>query len=228
MTALLTLLAGLLLAAAGWRIGASALERAGQVALVAVLGVTAATFNVIVPIPSIEATTTVVLCTAAVLGVRMGIGVGLVAVVASSVAGGIGSWTIWQVVAVTLVAVIGAALLHRRGDVDWYSRPSRTSIALAAVVATLCWDVVVTAGSAGSYATQAGLSWSEQVVSALLVGVAFTLVHVAFTTLFTLEGGPPLLHALQRARPRLAGGVVTDAPAAGARSRSSPPTPRSA
>ena len=208
MTALWTLLAGLALVVAAWRIGASALERAGQVALVAVLGVTAATFNVIVPVPSIEATTTIVLCTAAVLGLRMAVGVGLVAVVASSVAGGVGTWTIWQVVAVVVVAVVGRIVLHRDPATDWYRGSSRAAIVVAAVVATVAWDVVVTAGSAGSYATQSGLSWGEQVVSALLVGIAFTVVHVVFTTLFSVAGGPSLLHALQRARPRLAGGQV--------------------
>lgn len=212
MTALLTLAAGLALALGAWRWAASGIDGAARVALVCVLGTTAASFNVIVPIPSIEATTTIVLCTALVLGARTGIAAGLVAVVGSSVAGGVGAWTAWQVVAVTFVALLGAVAgraLPPGGD--WSSRGRAGALAILAVVATLAWDVVVTAGGAASYATQPGLDPVEQVLAALLLGAAFTLVHVACTTALTVAGGPPLLHALERARPRLAGGIVVPA-----------------
>ena len=209
MTALITLLAGCVLAALAWHWAHRSIDGAARVALVTVLGVTAAAFNIVVPIPSVEATTTVVLCAAIALGARTGIATGLVAVIASSVAGGVGVWTIWQVVAVAAVACIGA--VASRGvpaNVDWFEARHAIRLGAVAAVATVTWDVVTTAGGAASYATQAGLTPLEQVVSALLVGAMFTLVHVVFTTLFTVFGGPPLLFALGRARPRLDGGTV--------------------
>ena len=213
MTALWTLLAGLVVAAGAWRWSTRSSDGSARVAIVAVLGVTAAAFNVVVPVPSIEATTTVVLCAAIALGMRTGIAAGLVAVVGSSVTGGVGVWTIWQVVAVVAVAGIGVALGRtRRRDVDWFDRRQAPALATAAMLATISWDVITTAGSAASFAAVPGLSPMQQVVSALLVGAMFTLTHVVFTTLFTVLGGPPLLHTLTRARPRLAGGIVQPAP----------------
>jgi energy-coupling factor transport system substrate-specific component len=209
MTALWTLLAGLLLAGGAWRWSASGIDGASRVALVAVLGVIAATFNVIVPVPSIEATTTVVLCAALVLGARTAIATGLVAVIGSSVAGGIGTWTIWQVVAVAVIAVIGAVTgraLDANGD--WYAARRITLLGLVAVVSTLAWDVIVTVGGIASYATQPGSTAMQQVIAALLFGAAFTVVHVVFSTAFTVVGGPPLLHTLSRAKPRLDGGRI--------------------
>ncbi len=209
MIALWTLLAGLVLAGTAWHWSTRSIDGSARVAIVAVLGATAAAFNIVVPIPSIEATTTIVLCATIALGARTGIAAGLVAVVASSVTGGVGVWTIWQVVAVAVAGVVGAITARIAGrDLDWFSRRGSIVLACAAVVATVAWDVVTTAGSAASYATQAGLTPVQQVVSALLIGAMFTVTHVVFTTAFTIVGGPPLLHALGRARPRLAGGTV--------------------
>ncbi len=209
MIALWTLLAGFALAAAAWLWSTRSIDGSARVAIVAVLGVTAAAFNIVVPIPSVEATTTIVLCASIALGARTGIAAGLVAIVASSVTGGVGVWTIWQVVAVAVVGSVGVLAGRVAGrDTDWFTRRAAIVLVAASVVATIAWDVVTTAGSAASYATQAGLTPMQQVVSALLIGVMFTVTHVIFTTAFTVIGGPPLLHALGRARPRLAGGVV--------------------
>ena len=208
MSAVWTLLAGFALAAAAWAWASRSIDGSARVAIVAVLGVTAAAFNIVVPIPSIEATTTVVVCTSIALGARTGIAAGLVAIIASSVTGGIGVWTVWMVVAVAVVACLGAIASRLAGRVDWFTRRGALVLALTSVLATLAWDIVTTAGSAASYATQPGLTPMQQVVSALLLGAMFTVTHVAFTTAFTLVGGPPLLHALDRARPRLAGGVI--------------------
>ena len=209
MTAIWTLLAGFALAGAAWQWSTRSIDGSARVAIVAVLGVTAAAFNIVVPIPSVEATTTIVLCASISLGARTGIAAGLVAIVASSVTGGVGVWTIWQVVAVAVVGIVGVVAGRIAGrDADWFTRRAAIVLVIASVVATIAWDVVTTAGSAASYATQAGLTPMQQVVSALLIGVMFTVTHVLFTTAFTVIGGPPLLHALGRARPRLAGGVV--------------------
>lgn len=212
MTALWTLLAGLVLAAGAWRWSTRSVDGSARIAIVAVLGVTAAAFNLVVPVPSIEATTTIVLCATVALGMRTGIATGLVAVVASSVTGGVGVWTIWQVVAVAAVATIGALLGRAAGpDADWFSPRRAALLAIAAMAATVAWDVVTTAGSVASFAIQTELTPMQQVASALLLGAMFTVTHVVFTTAFTVVGGPPLLHALARARPRLAGGTVLGA-----------------
>jgi uncharacterized membrane protein len=197
VSAVLVLIAGALLAVAGWR-----------VAIVAVLGVTAASFNVIVPIPSVEATTTVVLCAAIALGARTGAAAGLVAVVASSVAGGVGIWTMWQVVAVLAVALIAGAVGIAGRRVDWFSPRGVALLAAGAFVATLAWDVIVTTGGVLSFAPAPGATVADQLAAALLLGATFTATHVVFTAAFTCIGGPPLLHALVRARHRLDGGTV--------------------
>jgi hypothetical protein len=116
-----------------------------------------------------------------------------------------------MVVAVAVVALVGMLVAGVAGGerTDWFTPRGAVLLAAGSVVATLAWDVVTTAGSAASYAPQAGLTPLQQVVSALLIGAMFTVTHVAFTTAFTVIGGPPLLHALERARPRLSGGTVT-------------------
>lgn len=208
MSALFVLLAGILLAIAGWSWSTRSVDGSTRVAIVAVLGVTAAAFNVIVPVPSIEATTTVVLCTALALGARTGAAAGLVAVVASSVAGGIGAWTVWQVVAIVAIALVGAALAVVARRVDWFSARGIVLLAVGSFVATVTYDVLVTAGGVATYAPAPGATIFAQVMSAMLIGAMFTVTHVAFTTAFTCLGGPPLLHALGRARHRLDGGTV--------------------
>ena len=208
MSAVLVLLAGLALALAGWAWSTRSIDGSTRVAIVAVLGVTAASFNIIVPVPSIEATTTVVLCAALALGARTGAAVGLVAVVASSVAGGIGAWTIWQVVGVFVIALVGAVLARVATRIDWFSPRGAVLLAVGSAISTVTWDLVVTAGGIATYAPAPGATVVEQVASAMLIGAAFTATHVVFTTAFTIVGGPPLLHALGRASHRLDGGTV--------------------
>ncbi|MEO6867086.1 MAG: hypothetical protein ABI200_03615 [Gaiellales bacterium] len=209
MTALVTLGAGLLLALAAWSWSARSIDGSTRIALVAVLGVTASAFNVVVPMPSVEATTTIVLCTALALGARTGAAVGLVAVIGSSVTGGVGIWTMWQVTAVALVALIGAAAARiGTADGDWFTGRRLVMLGCAAAISALCWDVVTTAGSVLSIAPPPGVSPVEQLISFLLIGIMFTVVHIVCSVALTVLGGPPLLHALIRARPRLAGGTV--------------------
>ncbi|MCW2923439.1 MAG: hypothetical protein JWM98_843 [Thermoleophilia bacterium] len=200
MNAALLLLAGVALAAAAWRWSMHSVADASRVALVTVLGVTASAFNVIVPIASVEATTTVVLCAALALGARTGVAVALVAIIGSSVAGGLGPWTVWQVVAYVLVALVGGALGPATRRTDWFAPRGALVLGVTAPACTLAYDVIVTVPSA--------ITLHTSPTAALLLGAAFTITHVVFTTAFTIVGGPPLLHALTRARPRLDGGTV--------------------
>jgi energy-coupling factor transport system substrate-specific component len=183
-------------------------EGSARVAIVAVLGVTAAAFNVVVPIPSVEATTTIVLCTALALGARTGTAAGLVAVIASSVTGGVGTWTIWQLAAVALIALVGSALGRTGPWADWFAPARMLGLAAAGAIAAAISDLVTTAGSISAYAPPGGGSLEHQVIGAMLIGAAFTVTHMVFSALFTAVAGPSLLHALGRARPRLDGGVV--------------------
>lgn len=202
MTAALALIGGMVLAVGVWLAAARSAADATRMSLVAVLGVSAAAFNVIVPIASVEATTTTVLCTAAALGARTGLGVGAVAVLGSSIAGGLGPWTPWQLVGVAAVAAVGAATgAAARRAAGPGGSDARLALAAAAAVATLAYDVVVTvptllvlAPGEGPVAGQAG--------AALLVGAPFTLVHVLATTAMTWAAAPALLHCLARARLR--------------------------
>jgi hypothetical protein len=208
VNAVLTLAAGAMLATVAWWWSMRSVEGSARVAIVAVLGVTAAAFNVVVPIPSVEATTTIVLCTALMLGARTGTAAGLVAVVASSVTGGIGAWTIWQLAAVALVALVGSALARSAATTDWFGPVRMLLLASAGALAAAISDLVTTAGSISAYAPPGGGSITHQVVGAMLVGAAFTLTHMVFSAVFTAVAGPSLLHALGRARPRLDGGTV--------------------
>jgi energy-coupling factor transport system substrate-specific component len=208
VNAVLTLLAGTLVASlAGWW-SMRSVEGSARVAIVAVLGVTAAAFNVVVPIPSVEATTTIVLCTALALGARTGTAAGLVAVIASSVTGGVGTWTIWQLAAVALIALVGSALGRTGPWADWFAPARMLGLAAAGAIAAAISDLVTTAGSISAYAPPGGGSLEHQVIGAMLIGAAFTVTHMVFSALFTAVAGPSLLHALGRARPRLDGGVV--------------------
>lgn len=85
-------------------------------------------------------------------------------------------------------------------------------LGLVAGVCTMSWDVITTVG--GVLSAPAVLGTAEATLaSALLLGSMFTLVHVACSTTLTVVGGPPLLHALERARDRLDGGqIVTSSP----------------
>lgn len=209
MTALLTIVAGLCVAGVAWRWSVSSIDGASRVALVVVLAMTAATFNVVVPIYSVEATTSIVLCAAIALGARTGIATGIVAVVASSVTGGIGVWTIWMSVAVVAVAVVGALVGATSRSRDWFAPGAMLRLAVAAAAATIAWDVITTVGGLASYAPP-GLTFAQSLMAAMLTGAMFTVTHVVWVVWLTALGGPPLLHALQRARPRLDGGLVID------------------
>lgn len=212
MTAVYAILAGCLLAAVGWWWSNRGIDGANRVALVALLGVLATTYNVVVPIANVEATTTMVICAALVLGARTGAAVGIVAVIGTSSTSAFGTWTLWQVVGTCVMAVVAAAAAHvfvRVRVVDWTTTSGRVLLGALVAVATLAYDVVVTVPTVfavGAVGTDTGL---ERMASALLLGVSFTLVHVVATTALSVMVGPSLLQALERARLRLAGGVVT-------------------
>lgn len=203
MTALLTLAAGVLVAIACWHWSMRSLDGATRMALVVSLGVAATVFNVVVPIANVEATTTVVLCASLVLGAPTGAAVGLVAVIGTSITGGVGMWTTWQVVGMAAVAVLGD-LLGRvsRRRTDWFGTRSASLVGVA-IVATGTYDVLVTVPTVFLLAPIGPGSATERAISALLLGVPFTIMHVVFVAAFTALAGPSLLFTLGRARLRL-------------------------
>lgn len=212
MTALLTLAAGAALALACWWWAVRRLDGSSRMAIVVALGVAASAFNIVVPIPNVEATTTMVLCTALLLGAPSGAAVGLVAVIATSVTGGVGMWSVWQIVGMAVVALAGGLLGYVAGHrADWFDLRSGLLLQGAAAIATCCYDVIVTVPTVlilspmPPSGTTAATTPLEQAIAALLLGVPFTLVHVVFVMAFTAIAGPPLLFTLGRARLRLVG-----------------------
>ncbi|MCW2928027.1 MAG: hypothetical protein JWM86_1995, partial [Thermoleophilia bacterium] len=152
---------------------------------------------------------TIVLCTTNALGARTGVATGIVAIVASSVTGGVGVWTIWMSVAVLAIAAIGAVVGRTSRTDDWFSRAAVIRLGIAALLATIAWDLITTIGGLASYAAP-GLTFAQALLAAMLTGIMFTFTHVVWVIALTTVGGPPLLHALARARPRLDGGLIVD------------------
>jgi len=208
MTALLTIACGVVLALVlvGWSM--RDVDSSTRVALAAVLGVAATAFNIVVPIPSVEMTTTTVLCVAVALGMRMGIATGLVAVIGSSVAGGVGAWTVWQIVGMAVIAsagaAVGTALRAARGDIRRDGVIDIAMLGCVTALVTLGYDVVVTVPSALMLAPVSGSTPAHQAWTMLLLGAPYTAVHVVACVLLTITCGPPLLFTLSRARVRLA------------------------
>lgn len=213
MTSTALLLAGLVGAVFVLRWSNTGVGSSSRLSIAAVLGIAAAVFNVIVPVPSIEVTTTLVVCCSIALGWRMGVSVGAVAVLGASVAGGVGVWTLWQIIAVSFaagIAVCFGPLVRLRAPVS--NRRVALWLSMATMLSTVTWDLVVTVGSIVSIGTQEGVVFGQQLGYALWLGGMFTLIHTVFSVGFSWIVGPGLVHTLQRARPRLDGGVVVSRP----------------
>jgi hypothetical protein len=180
-------------------VGTSALRGGNELALVATLGGLAAACNIIVPIPNVELTTTVVACVAIALGARLASATSLVAVLGTGLVGGLGLWSAWQVASLAIVAVavapFGARLLAALLD----STHERWILATALAVLVPVCDAIVTAGSLSSVGAAPGTS----IVVVLVAGLPFSLVHAAWVAAVTLVAGPSLLRALARARTRV-------------------------
>lgn len=175
---------------------------ANELAVAVVLATCAAAFNLVVPIPNVEATTMMVVCASLVLGIRVASIVGALAVLATGITGGLGYWTAWQVLGYAVVAVVSVVLV-----LGWSRRHNVATIhplALAGVtmIVTTIYDVIVTVPGV-QIALTSGASFSSALQGALLIGAPFTLVHVAATSVMTAVAGPPLIRALTRARRRL-------------------------
>jgi hypothetical protein len=202
MTPIALLLLGCSMAIAIWVIGISARDRsaADRVCLAVVLGVLAAACNLIIPIPNVEVATTLVMVAAVTLGVRTSLLVGAIAVLGSSLSGGVGPWTAWQIVGFAAVAVVARAVLGdaTRARHVW-------ALAATAVLATLVYDALVTGTSLQLTGATAGMPASEAFRTAMLLGLPFTLLHVMTNVVCAVAIGPPLIDGLARARGRMHG-----------------------
>lgn len=201
-----SLLAGVVLAVAAWAWAMRAATDGGRVAVAVVLAALATAYNVVVPVPNVEATTTVVVCTVVVLGLRTGCLVGMLAVLGTGVTGGLGPWTAWQVVGTCVVALCAAAAgplarAHPGGA-------GRLVLASCVACATIAYDVVVTVPS-----TLALGGSADAVRASLLLGLPYSFVHVLATTALTWALAPSLIAALDRARLRLGAGDPSLVPA---------------
>lgn len=203
MTGVVVVLGGLGLLLVVWAWSGRALDSANHVAVVVVLGTFAAAFNLVVPVPNVEATTTLVVCTAAVLGMRAAVAVGLVAVLGTGITGGLGIWTGWQVVGMSVVAA-GGSLLPRGAVSALSSGRRRWWLASWAGVLTIVYELVVTLPTANLVGvTQSVGGFDDRVLGLFLLGLPFTAIHCATNVMFVSLTGPSLIAALRRASMRL-------------------------
>jgi energy-coupling factor transport system substrate-specific component len=203
MSGIAVVLGGLLalVLASSWAL--RGLDSANRVAVVVLLSAFATAFNLVVPMPNVEATTTVVVCTALTLGLRPAIAVGILAVLGTSITGGLGLWTGWQVLGMSLVASLAATFGPAARDV--VAGAGRVRLGCLVALATVAYELVVTMPTvqlAGAGRSAGG--FLEGMVALVLLGLPFTIVHVIATVALTLVAGPALVAALERSRNRLA------------------------
>lgn len=207
MTLLILIIGAIAGAAVVWWWSLRSMHGANELAVAVVLATCAAAFNLVVPIPNVEATTMMVVCSSLVLGVRVASIVGALAVLATGITGGLGYWTAWQVLGYAVVAVLSVVLLfawNRRHDV---STLHPLVLAGVTVIVTGAYDIIVTVPGV-QIALTSGASFSSAMQGALLIGAPFTLVHIGATTAMTAVAGPPLIRALTRARRRLSSSPI--------------------
>lgn len=205
MSQLLPLLLGLVAALLAWSWASRSTASSNEMSVVVVLAALAAAFNVIVPLPNLELTTTVVVCAAIALGIRPAAATGMLSVIATGVVGGLGMWTAWQMLGyAAIAAMIG---LGARGDVASYAHRTSARLWLAALVAISVtgYDIVVTLMTV--LGTNAAVA--SHPLQLLLVGLPYTVLHVVGSVTLTLAAGPALLQSLTRAQLRLGGGQRT-------------------
>lgn len=184
-------LIGLLLAVAILVWAARSMNDSILLTVTVFLGVCASVWNVLVPLPNVEATSLVVICVAVSLGTRPAIMTGAVTTVLSSIAGGLGVWTSWQIVGVVVLAVVGGSIASRCAD--------RWQVAVVCGLVAGVVDVLITIPTV---ATTMRVP-VEIVPGLLLAGIPYTLVHVVAVGAITYAIGPSLGSSLDRAARRV-------------------------
>jgi hypothetical protein len=156
-----------------------------------VLGVCAAVWNVLVPLPNVEATSLVVICVAMSLGTRPAIMTGAVASLLSSIAGGLGVWTSWQIVGVVVLAVVGGQAAARCN--------SRLQVALICGATAGLVDVLITVPTVA-----ATMQLERDLIPGLiLVGLPYTVFHIVAVAALAYALAPSLSSSLDRASQRV-------------------------
>lgn len=194
MSALTIIVCGALVAALVWIVAVRAPLDSERLTVAVALGVAAAAFNIVVPIPNVEVTTVAVMCIAATLGIVPAVLAAGIAVVGTSVTGGFGPWTAWQLVGFATIAAMAAA----------WSAAARTRrrpitpvhIAILTAVAVPLYDAALTI--TGTSVIVAGEGWGDAVTASLLLGLPFTVLHTVACVAITLAFAPGLLRALVR------------------------------
>jgi energy-coupling factor transport system substrate-specific component len=176
----------------------SGADRAKELAVVATLGAVAAVGHVVLhPVPGVQPVTLITVATGAALGVRAGVGVGVVAPFISNFALGQGPWTLWQMLAWGACGAVGAAcgpLLRRR-----------VVFALLLGLLGLAFSAVMDVWSWAAYYEQH--TWATFVANEAR-GFPFDVAHAAGNVVFALVAGPELLRLLDRFGRRLRAEVV--------------------
>jgi energy-coupling factor transport system substrate-specific component len=195
MSMVASILVGGALAVASWVWAVRGTGDAHRVAVVATLAVLASVFNLVVPVPSIEVTTLVVVCAALFVDTRCAVAIGVLCTAMGGAFGGIGPWTVWQVVALLVLAIgAGAFRASARTAPD---HVLRVLVVGLVVVGVIVYDIITTLGGLLSVVGVA------DPIAALLLGAPFTLVHAASSTVISVIAAPSLVRALRRVGQRL-------------------------
>jgi hypothetical protein len=172
-----------------WRMLSTARTEQSAMVVAMLLGLVAGAVNVVVPLPAIEVATLVVVCTAMALGAGPAATAAFVVVLAGALSGGIGLWTPWQLAGMLLVVACG--VLFRRGS------RSNLTVALSIVVATCCYDVVLTVSSVYIFLPSGG-DHGEALRNAALLGAPWFVMHLIGNVVGALVLAPSLMQALHR------------------------------
>lgn len=196
MTMVLSFVIGTLAVMLVWRYSIRGAHDARRAAVVASLATLASVFNLVVPLPSVEVTTLVVVCCALMVDVRVSIAVGVMCTLAGGAFAGIGPWTVWQVLGLVLVAVLtGSCGGYLRSVMSDSTRVAPT-VSLVVIVGVVVYDVVTTAGGL------VAITGHTRFVDSLLLGAPFMIVHIVTSGILAWIAAPSLVRALRRVRDR--------------------------
>ena len=199
MTMLVSFLIGAICVVGVWKWSIGGAGDARRAAVVASLATLASVFNLVVPLPSVEVTTLVVVCCAVMVDVRVAISVGVICTLAGGAFAGVGPWTVWQVLGLVLVAVlVGSSSRWLRSLMLDETRVAPT-VSMVVVVSVMVYDVITTAGGLVS------VTGSTRFIDAMLLGVPFMVVHVVTSCVLAWIAAPSLVRALHRVRSRNVG-----------------------
>lgn len=166
-------------------------------ALSVVVAVFATVVDLVIPVPSVEVLSSLVVICACRIGVRAAATMALVGIIAAGIVGGLGVWTLWQCVALVAGMAVARAI-YGLGSV------ARMPEGAALTVATAGCVVVADLVNTVSGLITAAVVSPESVPVVLLAGIPFTLVHIMASGITTAFIWQPVSTAFSRVAVRVA------------------------